>query len=513
MGLTLRDLLPYAPGVINTGLALLSNNSANKQQNTANERYNTIEDMRLALAAKNDSRGDTLMNRYTNTFLPLQDQVIGLAKRKVNPDVEAGIAGADVEQAVTAQRGALKRQYGRMGVNPNDGAAIDAESRLALNAGLGKAAAMTGARRTAKDVEMNRLLTAAQLGTSLPGQAAQFTGLTGSALSEVLARRGSDLTNANNLAQGAGANLGSTIGDLVGGAVAPESPLWNLLGGGAAGAAIPEGALANVGSGSELADLTNGMGESAGSAINSSLGLAGAGAATEGALGAASAVPAGVVEIGALLPAASSAAGIGAGAAGAAALGSGLSAVGAPALGIAEMAAAGGEAAAATLGGGAAAGGGFTGALAAAAPYAAAALAAYGLYKAFGKKKAGTRGTYDATTGQATITKTNLDSKASKRGMTITDADVQQFYAPALARYAQQVKAGVVDKAGAAAYLPSRADTPYLSDEEYQFLSDQFVKLNKGKKDMFATIRKAEKKASKVAANGGLGSVVKYAGV
>lgn len=197
--------------------------------------------------------------------------------------------------------------------------------------------------------------------------------------------------------------------------------------------------------------------------------------------------------------------------AGAAAPAGTLASVGAPALSIGQMAAAGGAEAAATLGGASAAGAGAAGAgassglmsgLTAAAPYAAAALAAYGLYKAVGKKKAKNKGTYDPATGQVTLTKTNVDDWANKQGLSVSEDDVNNFYSSGLNEYARilQQSGGIKGKsakraalAAAQAALPSREQASYLDDAEYAALMQRFQKMTKGRKDIFATINKTIK--------------------
>ncbi|HYP80211.1 MAG TPA: hypothetical protein VEQ17_07980 [Steroidobacteraceae bacterium] len=354
MALTLSSLSKWAP-LINTGaqalLAGVASKKAGDTLSSADARYNNIEDVRLGLALKNDERADQLMGRYTDTFMPIQDRAITLGTKRISPEIEAGKAAADVQDQVAVQQGALKRQYGRMGVNPNDGAAIDAQARLALGAGLGRAAASTNARRNAVDTELQRLIAVNSLGTGLPGQASGFTGQAASGVADILNQRSRLLSDAQNNAQQAGGELGGSLADVIGTIFGQGSEIGKLLGLGAA---------ATPAAGAPSAATTTAVGNAAGTSLGTALGAAGIGSAIGAGLGgaAAAAPAAGLISLGEFVPTGFGAAGAAAGAgAGAAAAGAGA---GAGTAG--TLAGAGGGVASGGAGGGATAAGAGAGA-------------------------------------------------------------------------------------------------------------------------------------------------------
>jgi hypothetical protein len=210
----------FIPLITMAASALLSAKqakSAKNAQGKAQAAADKIENDRLALARKSDARAEELYGRYQRTFVPLEDQLIRDATRKVNPDVEAGLAAADVESALATQRGALSRQIGRRGINPADGAVADAEARLALAGGKARAGASTMARRNAVADQRARLAQAVALGRNLPGMAYNYDAQAGSGLSDVYNQRAANLNYQNQLAGQSGSELGIALADALGG--------------------------------------------------------------------------------------------------------------------------------------------------------------------------------------------------------------------------------------------------------------------------------------------------------
>lgn len=133
-------------------------------------------------------------NDFTqNTLRPMQRQIIDSAD-DFNTDEErerlAALAGADVNQAVAAQRGSAMRQLERMGVNPNSGRFMQLMADSGLGAAKLQAAGMNNARTQARNEGDRRTmqaygvasgipqygLQAAQVGGGLGGQATQSMG-------------------------------------------------------------------------------------------------------------------------------------------------------------------------------------------------------------------------------------------------------------------------------------------------------------------------------------------------
>jgi hypothetical protein len=128
----------------------------------------------LDLAGRQEGRAQQLFDRYTGTFVPMEDRYIKEATRAADPSFEAGLAGADVEKQVGIQRGIIARQLGRRGVSPNSGAVIDAEHRLGLGAAAARAGASTMARRSARERELRGLESVVNFGKGFPATAGSY---------------------------------------------------------------------------------------------------------------------------------------------------------------------------------------------------------------------------------------------------------------------------------------------------------------------------------------------------
>lgn len=208
----------FIPLLTAAAQALMSKSAANKAQKgqaKAQAASDVIENEKLRLSREAEARADEQYARYQRTFVPLQDELIRNATRPINPDVDAGLAGADVEAQMATARGSLDRQIGRRGINPADGAVVDAESRLALAGGKARAAAMTSARRNAVADRNTRIAGAVGLGTSLPGMAYNYGAQANAGLASVGANRSNTLLNQNALAGAAGSELGLSFADLM----------------------------------------------------------------------------------------------------------------------------------------------------------------------------------------------------------------------------------------------------------------------------------------------------------
>lgn len=126
------------------------------------------QDFQLGLARKYDQR-------FWDTQVPLEDQIISEA-REFDTERErerlASMARGDVAQSFAAARGGLRRDMGRMGVNPSDPKYFGMNRELAASEALATANAMNKTREAAKQMGWARRTDAAALGRGLPG----FTG-------------------------------------------------------------------------------------------------------------------------------------------------------------------------------------------------------------------------------------------------------------------------------------------------------------------------------------------------
>jgi hypothetical protein len=119
-------------------------------------------------------------DRYWNTQVPLEDQLISQAKN-YNTDAErermAGEAGADVQQSFENSNSQLGRGLRGMGVNMGSAAAVMAMQQAQSDRALAQTAAMNKTRQAAKALGWTQLGEAAALGRGLPSFGSTSAGL------------------------------------------------------------------------------------------------------------------------------------------------------------------------------------------------------------------------------------------------------------------------------------------------------------------------------------------------
>lgn len=123
------------------------------------------QDFQLGLQRKFD-------NRYWGVQVPLEDSIIADAKNfdtAAERERMAGEARGDVAQAFGAQRAGLRREMGRMGVNPSDGKYFSMSQRMSADEALATAHAANKTREAARQMGWARKADAAALGRGLPG--------------------------------------------------------------------------------------------------------------------------------------------------------------------------------------------------------------------------------------------------------------------------------------------------------------------------------------------------------
>lgn len=202
--------------VIQLGADLLSSKAAGKGVKAQSRTSAALEAEQLKLSQNQDQRAQQAWDRYNNTFVPIENKLLEQLKTPISPNVEAGLAMGDVEKQALVARGALGRNFGRRGINPADGAVVDAEARLALATGLGRAAAATTARRGAKTQTIANLAAASNLGRGLPAQASGFSNSASAGLSDLTRLNAIRLAQAQENSGKAGAGLGESIVDAIG---------------------------------------------------------------------------------------------------------------------------------------------------------------------------------------------------------------------------------------------------------------------------------------------------------
>jgi len=97
------------------------------------------------------------------------------ALMELDPDLQAALAGARVSDQYAVQRGAMFRDAGRMGVNPNSGRFAGLAQKLALAEAADRSGAMTETRLNAQRDRLNALRGAVSDAQSLGSTGAGIT--------------------------------------------------------------------------------------------------------------------------------------------------------------------------------------------------------------------------------------------------------------------------------------------------------------------------------------------------
>lgn len=168
----------------------------------------------LGIMHKADERSDQQWDRYTNTFIPVEDQMVKEAMAyggDADQETQAGRAVADVRTQAGISRANTARSLAAMGVNPNSGRFASGLRRVDIEeAGIAGSAANT-ARLTARDKGIALRAGAAGFGRNQVNTAGQMAGISTGAGS---AGTGSANTGANAglpMAQFAAGGTGNAI--------------------------------------------------------------------------------------------------------------------------------------------------------------------------------------------------------------------------------------------------------------------------------------------------------------
>lgn len=118
-------------------------------------------------AARQSTFGQEEVNRYRNTFRPVQDRIVSDAMTWDSDErleSEAGKAKADIVANAAQQRAAQQRSMASMGVNPNSGRFAGVERATDTLTALGAAGAQNAARDNVRAQGIAQRTNAAQLG-------------------------------------------------------------------------------------------------------------------------------------------------------------------------------------------------------------------------------------------------------------------------------------------------------------------------------------------------------------
>lgn len=159
-----------------------------------------LADQSISTSKFNTDAAREQMDRYRATGVPAEDAMYNDAATydsTARQEAQAGQAATDVDFAVNSANDARRRTMARAGVNPADGRALSMEADAATAAGLGKAAAMNGARTRVQDQGIMLRKDAANFARGMSGTAAQTFGTAAAAGAGASGAIGSAIGTAN----------------------------------------------------------------------------------------------------------------------------------------------------------------------------------------------------------------------------------------------------------------------------------------------------------------------------
>ena len=152
----------------------------NIRQDDMDDLTRAVTDQQMYTAEQQQQWAEEDRKRYTDKFLPLQDEFIEEASNYGSPERQAAAAAeakADVRSAVDQQRQISGRQMAAMGINPASGRSRAITSSEDIQAALAGAGAQNSARTMVRDKGLALKADAVNLGNGLPSQAAGAAGL------------------------------------------------------------------------------------------------------------------------------------------------------------------------------------------------------------------------------------------------------------------------------------------------------------------------------------------------
>lgn len=174
-------------------------NFAREQFGVANQRQDVLDDITQRIGQQQIATQDNALawsqqdrDRYTGTFLPMQDAFLREVQTYDSPERQAqaaAMARADVQGSLAAQQQANIRQAASMGVNPASGRYAGIDRATALQGALAAAGAENTARQQVQDRGLALRADAINIGNGLPAQSASAAGLGLNAGNSVLAGR------------------------------------------------------------------------------------------------------------------------------------------------------------------------------------------------------------------------------------------------------------------------------------------------------------------------------------
>ncbi|MBC7620895.1 MAG: hypothetical protein H7293_18240, partial [Candidatus Saccharibacteria bacterium] len=146
----------------------------------ATARANRVSDAQLTAMGEQSALTNEYANYNRGTFRPLEQGIVQDASGYDTADrreVEAAKGIADVQQAITTQRGISMRNLERSGVNPSSGKALALENQASISGAAMQASAANKARTQVETIGAARKMDAANLGRNLASNQATSAGI------------------------------------------------------------------------------------------------------------------------------------------------------------------------------------------------------------------------------------------------------------------------------------------------------------------------------------------------
>lgn len=128
------------------------------------------------MADKNQEFADSQQQRYTDTFIPVEDQMVKDANEygtEADQNTQAGIASNQVQVQAAGQREAANRRLSDLGIKPDSGAVVGANSAMDVQTAAASANAGNAARINARDKGIAMRAGVAAFGRGNTGAAVQ----------------------------------------------------------------------------------------------------------------------------------------------------------------------------------------------------------------------------------------------------------------------------------------------------------------------------------------------------
>jgi len=184
------------------------------RQAALDELAKKVVNQQLGQSEQNAALAQDYADYMKGTFRPIEKSLAAVAETAggaADQERLAAEAGADVSQAFEAGRGAQTRDLARMGLNPNSGAFVGADTVSRMGEAATRAKAMNDARTNAKNIGWAKKMDVASVGRNLPSSQATSSSLATSGGSAAMGSAAAPMTTTNQNAAQMNAGYAGTV--------------------------------------------------------------------------------------------------------------------------------------------------------------------------------------------------------------------------------------------------------------------------------------------------------------